>query len=140
MNGTRARRVAEWAMRAMSIASCTELEQSRAKPVLRVAITSLWSPKMDSPWAASERAATWKVVAVSSPAILNILGIMSSRPCEAVKVVVSAPVCSAPWTAPAAPPSDCISMTRGTAPQMLVSPWAEYWSANSPMPEEGVIG
>ena len=90
-----------------------------AQPVLRAAITSLWSPKMESPWAASERAAMWKTVLVSSPAILYMLGIISSRPWLAVKVVVSAPVCSAPCTVPAAPPSDCISITVGTVPQMF---------------------
>jgi len=31
--------------------------------------------------------------------ILNILGIISSRPCDAVNVVASEPVCNAPWTA-----------------------------------------
>ena len=34
------------------------------------------------------RAATWKTVLVSSPAILYMFGIISSKPCEAVKVVV----------------------------------------------------
>ena len=38
---------------------------------------------------------------------------------EAVKVVVSEPVCSTPCTAPAAPPSLCISATWGMVPQML---------------------
>ena len=60
-----------------------------AKPVARAAMTSLWSPKMESAWVASVRAATWNTVAVSSPAILNMLGIISSRPWEAVKVVAS---------------------------------------------------
>ena len=32
-----------------------------------------------------------------------------------------APACSAPWTAPAAPASDCISMTSGTWPQTFVA-------------------
>ena len=68
------------------------------------------------------RAATCIANGVSSPAILYMFGIMRRRPCDAVKVVVSAPACSAPWTAPAAPPSDCISMTSGTTPQMLVRP------------------
>ena len=74
-----------------------------AQPVERAAITSLWSPKIESAWVARARAAMWKTVEVSSPAILYMLGIISSRPCEAVKVVASAPACSAPWTAPAAP-------------------------------------
>ena len=63
---------------------------SMPKPVWRTAITSEWSPKIERAWAARERAATWKTVLVSSPAILYILGIISSRPCQAVKVVVSA--------------------------------------------------
>ncbi len=138
--GTRPASVAAVAMAAKSCASCTEFEASRAKPVARVDITSEWSPKIDSAWVASARAATWKTVGVSSPAILYMFGIISSRPCEAVKVVASAPACSAPWTAPAAPPSDCISTTRGTLPQMLVLPWAAHSSASSPMLDEGVIG
>jgi hypothetical protein len=64
--------------------------------VPRAAITSEWSPKIESPWAASDRAATWKTVGVSSPAILNMLGSMSRRPCDAVKVVASAPAWSEP--------------------------------------------
>ena len=36
---------------------------------------------------ASVRAATWMTVGVSSPAILYMFGIISSRPCEAVNVV-----------------------------------------------------
>ena len=87
-----------------------------AQPVWRVAMTSLWSPKIDRPCAASERAATWNTVEVSSPAILYIFGIISSRPCDAVKVVVSEPAWSEPCTAPAAPASLCISTTRGTVP------------------------
>ncbi len=43
------------------------------------------------PWAASERAATLSTIEVSSPAILYMLGIISSRPCDAVNVVLSAP-------------------------------------------------
>ena len=52
---------------------------------------------------ASVRAVTCMQNGVSSPAILYMLGIISSRPCDAVNVVVSAPACSAPCTAPAAP-------------------------------------
>ena len=77
---------------------------------------------------------------VSSPAILYMLGIIRSRPCDAVKVVASAPAWRAPWTAPAAPPSDCISTTSGTLPQMFVRPCVDHESASSPMVEEGVIG
>ncbi len=132
--------VAALAMAARSCASCTELEASSAKPVPRVAITSEWSPKIDSACVATARAATWKTVGVSSPAILYMLGIISSRPCDAVKVVASAPACSAPCTVPAAPPSDCSSTTRGTLPQILVLPCAAHSSDSSPMPDDGVMG
>ena len=54
-------------------------------------MTSEWSPKMDSACVAIVRAATCIVNAVSSPAILYMLGIISSRPCDAVNVVASAP-------------------------------------------------
>ena len=40
------------------------------------------------------RAATWMTAGVSSPAILNMFGIISRRPCDAVNVVASAPFCS----------------------------------------------
>ncbi len=83
-------------MSAKSCASCTFAEQSIAHPVERAAITSLWSPKIDSACAASERAATCNTAGVSSPAILNMFGIINSNPCDAVKLVASAPVCSAP--------------------------------------------
>jgi hypothetical protein len=95
---------------------------------------------MDRPWAASARAETWNTVEVSSPAILYMFGIINNRPCEHVKVVVSDPVWSAPCTVPAAPPSDCISTTRGTVPQMLGLFWADHWSENSPIGVAGVIG
>ncbi len=84
--------VAACAISAKSIASCTEFDESIAKPVERVAITSLWSPKIESACAARERAATWITAAVSSPAILYMFGIISRSPCDAVNVVVSEPV------------------------------------------------
>ena len=111
--------VAAWATRARSWASWTEAEASSANPVWRAAMTSAWSQKIESPWAASERAATWNTAGVSSPAILYMLGSIRIRPCEAVKVVVSAPPWSAPCSAPAAPPSLCISTTIGTVPNRL---------------------
>ncbi len=95
---------------------------------------------MDRAWVARVRAATCRVNGVSSPAILYMLGIISSRPCEAVKVVVSEPAWSAPWTAPAAPPSDCISTTWGTWPQRFGCPATAQASASSPIGEAGVIG
>ena len=48
------RSVAAWATSARSWASCTDAEASSAKPVWRTAITSEWSPKIDSPCAASD--------------------------------------------------------------------------------------
>ena len=94
-------------------------EQSRAKPVCLTAITSEWSPNMLSAPHANDLAETWNTVGVSSPARRYIVGIISSRPCEAVKVVTNAPETSAPWIAPAAPPSDCISVTDGIVPHMF---------------------
>ena len=70
-------------MQAMSCASCTEPEASSPKPIWRQAMTSEWSPKIESAWVASVRAATCMQNAVSSPAILYMLGIMRSRPCDA---------------------------------------------------------
>ncbi len=120
--------------------SCRLLEHSSAHPVDRHAMTSEWSPKIDSACVATARAAMWNTVGVSSPAILYMLGIISSRPCEAVNVVDRAPVVSAPCTAPAAPASDCISTTDGTVPQMFFVPSADISSAFSPIVEDGVIG
>jgi hypothetical protein len=50
--------VAAWATAAKSPASCTLLAHSIAKPVVRAAITSEWSPKMLSACVATVRAAT----------------------------------------------------------------------------------
>src|SRR5215212_1403851 len=77
---------------------------------------------------------------MSSPAILYMLGIISSRPCDAVNVVHSAPACSAPWIAPAAPPSDCISITRGTPPQRVGVRRGGHSSESAPSVDDGVIG
>ena len=138
--GIRLASVAIWAMHAKSCASWTEPEAIIAQPVCRQALMSEWSPKIDRAWVATVRADTWNTAEVSSPATLYMVGIISSRPCDAVKVVVRAPACSEPWTAAAAPASDCISMTSGTVPQMLVRPSADHSSAHSPMLDEGVIG
>jgi len=69
-----------------------------------------------------------------------MLGIINSRPCDAVNEALSEPVSSAPCSAPAAPPSDCISSTLGTAPQRFFFPAADHSSANSAIAEDGVIG
>jgi hypothetical protein len=76
----------------------------------------------------------------SSPATLYMVGSISSRPWEAVNVVVSAPDWMAPWQAAAAPASLCISTTSGMFPQMLVRPAADQSSANSPIVDDGVMG
>ncbi len=125
---------------AKSCASCTDPAASIAQPVARACITSLWSPKIDRAWVAIVRAATWITAGVSSPAILNMFGIISSRPWDAVNVVASAPFCSAPCIAPAAPPSDCISMTSGTVPHRFGLPAAAQSSQCSAICEAGVIG
>ncbi len=89
---------------------------------------------------ATVRAETWMTDGVSSPAILNMLGNMSSRPCEAVKVLPRAPFWSAPCSAPAAPASDCISTTSGTTPHRLGFFAAAQSSACSAIGEAGVMG
>ncbi len=124
----------------MSWASCGELEASIVQPVERAAMTSEWSPKIDRAWVATVRAATWMTAGVSSPAILNRFGSISSSPCEDVKVVPSEPACTAPCSAPAAPPSDCISTTEGTAPHRFGTPSEACASAYSPIGEDGVMG
>ena len=139
-NGTRVASVAACATSARSCASCTDVEASSANPVCRTAITSEWSPKMDRPCAASDRAATCSTAGVSSPAILYMFGIISSRPWDAVNVVASAPLCRAPCSAPAAPPSLCISTTVGTVPHTFGWPLLDHSSASSAMGEDGVIG
>ena len=65
---------------------------------------------------------------------------MSNNPCEQVNVDERAPACNAPCTAPAAPPSLCISITLGTSPNIFFVPIADHSSQNSPMAEDGVIG
>ena len=103
-------------------------------------MTSLWSPKIDRPCAASERAATWKTAGVSSPAILYMFGIISSRPCDAVKVVASAPgLQRAVDRAGRAALGLHLDHLRDRAPQVR-PPSADHASANSPIGEDGVIG
>ena len=125
---------------ARSWISCTEFAANIAQPQLRVDITSLWSPKIDNACVAIVRAEMWNTVGNSSPAILNMFGIINSRPCEAVNVVVNAPACSEPCTAAAAPASLCISITSGTMPKIFLRPAADQASENSPIGEAGVIG
>lgn len=57
-----------------------------------------------------------------------------------VKVVLSAPAWSEPWSAPAAPASDCISTTFTVSPKIFFLPPAAHSSTYSAMVDEGVIG
>ena len=50
------------------------------------------------------------------------------------------PAAAAPWSVPAAPASDCISTTSGTAPHRFGRPAAAHSSASSPIGDAGVIG
>ena len=95
---------------------------------------------MLSAWEATQRAETWITQGRSSPAILYIFGIMRRSPWDAVKVVVSAPAARLPWTAPAAPASDCISMTFTVSPKMFFSPVADQESVSSAITLDGVMG
>ena len=69
-----------------------------------------------------------------------MFGIIKSKPCDAVNVVASVPVCSAPWIVPAAPPSLCSSTTDGTVSQRFFLPAEAQASADSPIGDEGVMG
>ena len=111
-----------------------------AIPVVRAAMTSLWSPKIERAWVATARAATWTTAGDSSPASLKRLGTINSRPCEEVNVVASAPFRLAPCRVPAAPASDCMAMTSGTPPQRFRRPDELQASAASPIGDAGVIG
>ena len=138
--GTLDSMAARWATSPRSIASWTEAEAIIPNPVWRVAITSWWSPKMESACAAMARAVTWNTPGSSSPEILYMLGIMSSRPWEAVKVEVSAPAASEPCTEAAAPASDCSWRTVMVWPKMFLRPEAAHSSAISAMGDDGVMG
>ena len=72
--------------------------------------------------------------------MMYMLGIISSRPWEEVKVVAMAPASAAPWRAPAAPPSDCISTRFTVWPNIFFLPAAAHSSTFSLMGEEGVMG
>jgi len=70
ISGMRPASVAACAISAKSCASCGELAASMAQPVARQAMTSEWSPKIDSACVATARAATCSTQGVSSPASL----------------------------------------------------------------------
>ena len=95
---------------------------------------------MDRAWVARARAETWVTPGSRLPAILYMLGIISKRPWEAVKVVVRAPAVREPCTAPAAPPSDCMTDTFTGWPNMFFRPSADHLSASSAITDEGVMG
>ena len=65
---------------------------------------------------------------------------MSRSPWEAVKVVAREPASSAPWTADAAPASDCIWEMTMACPYMFFRPCPAHSSTSSAMGEEGVMG
>ena len=67
-------------------------------------------------------------------------GIISIRPWEEVKVVVSAPAWAAPWQVPAAPASDCIWITSTVDPNRFFRPLADHSSTFSAMGDDGVMG
>ena len=134
-NGTRLRRVAAWATSARSWACCTDDEQSMAKPVGRAAITSEWSPKMESAWVATVRAAMWNTVGVS-PGDLVHVGEHQEQTLRCGEGGGQRPGLQL-WTAPAAPASLCISTTSGTTPQRFGLPACDQASANSPMGDAG---
>merc|ERR1719247_3451126 len=99
-----------------------------------------WSQKMERDWRASARAETWNTAGSSSPATKYMLGIMSKRPCDAVKVVHKAPPERAPCNAPADPNSDCIWRTLTVCPKTFLRPAVAYLSIVSPMLVDGEIG
>ena len=55
-------------------------------------------------------------------------------------MVVRAPAAREPWTVPAAPASDCISMTLTGWPKIFFLPAAAHWSTLSAMGLDGVMG
>ena len=123
-----------------SITSCTEPSQSIAIPVCLAAITSWWSPKILNEDVAIALAATWTTPGSLSPTSLYKFGIISNNPWDAVYVVPRVPACKAPWSAPAAPASDCISTTFTGWPKIFFLPLATHSSTCSAIGDEGVIG
>ena len=107
---------------------------------MRAAITSEWSPKIERPCVAIARAATWITAGVSSPAILNMFGSISSSPCDDVNVVASEPGLQRPVDGPGRAALALHLDDRGTAPQTLRTPCADHVSESSPIGEAGVIG
>ena len=140
MNGTDDRRVAMCEISAISIDSCTLWPDNMAKPVCLVAITSVWSPKIHRACFVTERAATWNTAGFKAPAIIYMLGIISKRPCDDVKVVANDPTSTTPWHAPAAPASLCIWVTFDLEPNKFFRPCPAQFAITSPIGVAGVIG
>jgi hypothetical protein len=65
---------------------------------------------------------------------------MRRRPWDAVNVVVSAPAMREPCTAPAAPASDCISVTLTICPKIFSRPSVAHSSVYSAIVDDGVYG
>ena len=55
-------------------------------------------------------------------------------------MAAKAPALEEPWVLAAAPSSDCACFTVTTFPKIFLFPWAEYYSINSPITDDGVIG
>jgi len=83
-------------------------------------------------WVATERALTCMHMGVSSPAILYMFGIMRRQALRRREGRRERARASAPWTAPDAPPSDCISLTLGTVPHTFFWPRADHSSPTRP--------
>ena len=86
------------------------------------------------------RAATCSTAGWRCPESLWNTGIISMSPCDDVKEAAKAPVSSAPWTAAAAPASDCISMSDTLCPKIFFLPSAAQASVFSAIGDDGVIG
>ena len=69
-----------------------------------------------------------------------MVGIISISPWEEVKLVASAPVSAAPWTAAMAPDSACISTRRTVCPNILSFPLADQTSVFPAIGDDGVMG
>ena len=83
---------------------------------------------------------TWNTPGKFSPAILYMFGTINNKPCDAVNVDAKAPATKAPCTEPAAPPSDCNSVTCTVSPNKFLRPSAAQTSIASGIGDDGVIG
>ena len=78
-------------------AACWTLPlDSMAKPVCRQFITAEWSPKMETAGGPTVRDATCSTPGRRSPEMRCMVGIISIRPWDAVKLVAKAPASNAP--------------------------------------------